>query len=635
MAIDIYASSALQSRHIPNGEFLTRAEYEKRYTHRGTLRASLPPPGVKRPRGRPRKNQPAALPSRGQEAGTAPASGNQLVVISRNQPATSSPVTQITTHLGPNPDHKTDHKTAHKTEHETEDGANAYTTTGSPQPQRAACIYRRLLDAGPIFYEVARSIGLIEDLQTAYHNPVLVNQMLSLSFHWLSTADNVARRYSLFARNHVLPFMGKMDEEFLASFYSGLSGMQSELSHLFELRLKRLPEGARINYDSTSIPTTASDAYYAQISLTREGAFESMEHFSLWVDQETHQPVLYDLYGLYGGATPDGKTIRKLCLRLKELSGKSRHLIVCDRGYEILNSLLDSLLDMQLSGKHCLMAVRDLEQRDVARAIEKNLSELSDSSRHLIRGSEVVGLTEPLTITHRGHELKLWLHLMYDHSKASQARSALYKKLEKAEARWNSADEDKRRSLMSSDRVIKTFFVRPNEETIKCKLLRNSPGIDREIHQQRIFANVSNTRIPVAEAYKIYRERDCIEKVFKSGKMSVNLDTPRSHRQDTMEGRFVIGFIVLCILAELNLRLSLPREFKDGFSKPLKPHTFSVSDVVAMTSGITLEYGVQTNAFDISGKFSDVDVLCMACGTEGVYNQIPTYLGNPIEMGMS
>ena len=211
---------------VINGEFLTRAEYEKRYTHRGTLRASLPPPGVKRPRGRPRKNQPAALPSLGQEAGTAPASGNQLVVISRNQPATSSPVTQITTHLGPNPDHKT----AHKTEHETEDGANAYTTTGSPQPQRAACIYRRLLDAGPIFYEVARSIGLIEDLQTAYHNPVLVNQMLSLSFHWLSTADNVARRYSLFARNHVLPFMGKMDEEFLASFYSGLSGMQTDHS---------------------------------------------------------------------------------------------------------------------------------------------------------------------------------------------------------------------------------------------------------------------------------------------------------------------------------------------------------------------------------------------------------------------
>ena len=49
--------------------------------------------------------------------------------------------------------------------------------------------------------------------------------------------------------------------------------------------------------------------------------------------------------------------------------------------------------------------------------------------------------------------------------------------------------------------------------------------------------------------------------------MGIKLDTVRTHRQDTMEGRFVVTFVALSIIAELKFQFGKARGFKDRRKK--------------------------------------------------------------------
>ena len=68
----------------------------------------------------------------------------------------------------------------------------------------------------------------------------------------------------------------------------------------------------------------------------------------------------------------------------------------------------------------------------------------------------------------------------------------------------------------------------------------------------------------------------------------------RAHRQDTMEGRFVVAFVALSILAELKHQLSKRRTFEDKKKKDIPEKAYSVSDVLDITAGTTINYGVRT-----------------------------------------
>ena len=71
---------------------------------------------------------------------------------------------------------------------------------------------------------------------------------------------------------------------------------------------------------------------------------------------------------------------------------------------------------------------------------------------------------------------------------------------------------------------------------------------------------VSLREMTSAEPFELYKRRDNIGKCFESGKMGFKMDTARAHRQDTMEGRFVVAFVALSILAELKSQLAKRRK---------------------------------------------------------------------------
>ena len=556
---------------IVGDEFLTAEQYHRKFTRRGNLRVILPEGQPRRPRGRPRRN--------------------------------------TVTVMLPNP----------------ANDASAATTAPKADPESAfyknadAGVLTRMLDAVPILYRTAENCGLVSDLCAAYGNDTFAAEILSVAMFWIIDKNNVSQRFPWFSRSHALPFLGQMQEYDLCNMFSALGSMETQLFKLFDLRMRRLPAESRINYDSTTIPTSARDACFAQVSFTKEGTLEALEHFSLLVDQKTHQPVMFQVVQ---GRTPDCKTVSDLCHRLREIAANPNNLMVCDRGYETLENLMT--LDDQ--GRHYLMAVRSLNQQDIASAIDTCITKVKEpTARHVIPGTEINGMTIPATLRHEGRTLHVWLHVFYDHRQAADKRAALLQRLNDFEALWNSKTEHQRYDLLS-DPLRQKYYVRPRVSEMRQPLQRNLADIDYEIDGYGVFANVSNIELSTAQAYDIYRHRDIIEKVFQMGKTGLKIDTARAHRQDTLDGRFVVAFVALTIISELTRQLGQPRELPDRRCKPLRAHTYSVSDVINRTSGIALNYGIKDDRFWLTGVYKDLPRICAACGTADVYERVPPFI---------
>lgn len=472
-------------------------------------------------------------------------------------------------------------------------------------------LVQRMLGAVPVLYQTAVNIGLVEDLETAYGQEV-TSEIMSLACHRILDRDSAACRFTQFARNYVLPFPGTLSEQNLADFYRQMGDDDAGLSRLFARRCARLPNGARVNYDSTSIPTTAADIALRDVSGKKEGTFGPMMRLSLLTDQQTGQPVLYRLFG---GAVPDCSTVTDLLHCVEELVAPEKcWCLVFDRGYETVKNLAACAA----AGKSVLMAVRNLRQGFIDRAIDA-FSDFWDPSS-CIPGTKVHGHTYKLPIPGQPRELTLWVHIFRDDAKSDTETAGLMAQLERYEKAWEQASGAQRAEMLN--RSTAACFTVDDQGALQ----RRNDYINACSRHFGFFADVSTCEMTAAEALEIYHRRDGIEKCFKSGKLDVNLDVVRAHSQETMQGRFVVAFVTLAILTELNRQLGTEKAFPDGRRKTIPRHAYSLTDVLDYTHTITADYAMNTEESWCLGQTAGTARLCEACGTPGVYDGLPRYL---------
>lgn len=471
----------------------------------------------------------------------------------------------------------------------------------------------KLLGPIPILYQTAENCNIINDLHEVYGKE-FGDEILSISFHWIVERDNAARRYKHFSTIFALPFDRQISENDLSKIYATLGNDTQSLNKLFTLRCKRLKNKSCVNYDSTSIPTKASDIYYKKVSKTKEGHYAPMIHLSILTEQKTGAPALFSLFS---GSEPDCSTIHDLINKMSILKRDDVEIIfVFDRGYETLNNLIM----FSRTNHKCLMASRILDQ-SLINIARKNCPSFT-SSATIIPGTCIHGYSETVKFDFRGITYTFLIHIYKNDNLAAKEMALFMKKLDEFEMEWEQSDEDHRKRLLSHT-LIKFY----KDTDINLSLDRLHKKIDNYTKDFGYFSSISTFETTAKEAYKIYSERDTIEKCFESGKMNVNLDTVRAHFHDTMEGRFVVAFISLIIIQELKYQLSLDREFKDKRKKKINAHTYSVTDVLDITRGITINYSNKENRCWIGGVLKEIKQLCIACGVDqDLYSRKPNYI---------
>ncbi len=482
-------------------------------------------------------------------------------------------------------------------------------TAGSPDD---FVIYQRLLGAIPILYGAAVNSGILEDLKAAYGDPVIASKILSIAMHWIMDRDSAAKRFPLFSKIYALPFQGVISEQQMARLYSYLGANHTAREQLFSRRSQRFPSRSSTSYDSLSIPVNAEDPGLKS-PLSEENTSQEIR-LSALADRDTGMPLRYRPFN---GDYPDGSAACDLIPIIHDFAPDNDSLFVFDRRYETL----DNLLSCSLKGIPCLMAVNDMDESFTGRIRDKYDAFRETSA--IIPGTSVHALSFRETLSHRGYDFPVWAHAFRDDEKSSQENDDFSGNLALFEMIWQRATKSERQELLRNP--VSEFFVF-NDTDSNARPERNEEAIRDYTRNFGFFVMVSLQEMTAEEAYSYHRRRESIGKCFASGAMTLNRAGATS-RRDNMEGRYVIAFTALSIMAWLENELKKERLLADRRKKKIAAGEYSIADITDLTQGITINYEVNSGKHWIGGKYEDPSRLAAACGLpENLYDRKPGYI---------
>ncbi len=443
-------------------------------------------------------------------------------------------------------------------------------------PQISATVFPKLSSLDtllaaelPLYYAIARAVGLLDDLTIVWGED-RAKAVLSVAFHWLHTAFNAVYLYESWSPGKLLPYKDNINAKSMTELFKFLISILGWRKKFFAARLARLPENEVLSFDATQIATQAQEVTYAHLGKGKEGWYQKQVGLILLVGHRTKMPVLFRVLP---GNISDISTVPDMLFRFDELTDKKRvFAAVLDRGYCSLDNLakfLDNNSRVIIGAKNNFSWVR--------KAMETTLSSLGTDACH-IDEQKCWGNTVPIDqVFPDGIERRIWVHVYKSAAVSHTQHETLYSDLRKFESQWKNFTKKSKAAgtALSGDPLLKyyrTVSDRPPKPGVD-DLIRNSDAIDLATRYFGCFCNVTSFECKASEALIEYSLRDSIEKSFKAGKSYINMETIRSHSDETTEGRFIVSFCCMTILNEIYRRMKLETTIKtpSGSLKTLKP----------------------------------------------------------------
>ena len=230
-----------------------------------------------------------------------------------------------------------------------------------------------------------------------------------------------------------------------------------------------------------------------------------------------------------------------------------------------------------------------------------------------------------------GQKHKVWVHVYRSDAKSHTENAAFYRVLEAFESDWaNWRQEEHKKDTVCPllHSPLLKYFKAPKREPGKCRLETDSAAIDDATRYFGFFCNVSTMKCTAAEALDIYQTRDVIEKTFKGGKTDIEIDVARAHKDNTLEGRFLVGFVAMSILCELRRLMRQPTklEQKKGPVKDIQPLSkeMTVNELKNRLSSIRMLYtgSGEKRWLEVTGKQHEI---ARRLGFPDLYETIPEW----------
>ena len=408
----------------------------------------------------------------------------------------------------------------------------------------------RRIGATAIFDTVARQIGLRQDLINVW-GPRAADLILSLAYHWLTTANNACYLFQSWAEGYLLPFDGEASAKDLSDFFTELGSRAGWEKKFFSARIARTDKDEIFSYDATNVATKACGVLDAQYGKSKKGGYRRQIGMSILFAHRTGLPVMYRLFP---GNITDVSTIADLLTRYDLLTDNQIVAAVLDRGYFSLENLARCIDKV-----HRVLIAAKMNISWVAEATEDAMPLLWDA-RSRLKKHPVWGTTIEKTLTFDDcKSRKVWIHIFRDEAKSNLEYKAFFEDIEEYEAQWKHAahSTEQERNALSKNGLLK-FFETPAAGPGECELQRNYDAINAESRYFGFFASVSTMKCDAQTAIETYSRRDAIEKCFMAGKTDVNMKTVRSYSEATVKGRFIVSFVALCIICEVRRRMRLP-----------------------------------------------------------------------------
>lgn len=338
-----------------------------------------------------------------------------------------------------------------------------------------------------------------------------------------------------------------IDDDNIKLFLDGWNSFNSQCESIY------------IDYDSTNMNTSAEGIELAEYGHAKVDEDLPQVNLSYAVNHETSVPLFYELYA---GSIIDNSQCKHMVEQARDYGYKNIGFIL-DRGYfcgENIRFFDENGFDFILMMKN--------NQAKVQKVIDDVRYELKTMSRHYIAEYGVCGMTKEDCLYERDKK-KRYFHIFYDDIRASTERKNLLDVYNVYEKELEKKIDKKLVKEMELKKYKKAFILKYDKNGYFLSFKRNNDFIQNQLDHLGFFVIMTSEEMEASRVLDIYRNRDNIEKLFRSLKSGVDFNKYRVHSEESLKSKTFITFLAMIVRNEIFQKTKeIRKENKKDYTVP-------------------------------------------------------------------
>jgi transposase len=359
--------------------------------------------------------------------------------------------------------------------------------------------------------------------------------------HFLIAENKAAMHLCEWKDENFSPDIGNMSSQRISELLESIQ--EKDRLNFYKMWQDNIAKDEAIALDITTITTESANLENAEIGRVKEGGYKLHGNVCTLAGIESRRPV-FQMY--YPGSLNDVSTLKTTLSRYCAITraiDDPRTLMVMDKGFWSRKNA--EAMETGACGRRIefLTRVPLNTKLAVELAVSERLSMDDPANVVFTSGRPIMGV----------HRQKAWsgmlpdLHtyVFHDPVKYAADKNELYAKVKSLRIMASTSLEDASRQ----DGFKKYFLV--DKGSLGSDIILNTERIKSELSTKGTFVLASNRLMHPQEAYRLYRGKDVIEKVFHQYKGNFGLDRFNVRSDEKVENKLLIAFIATVISVEI------------------------------------------------------------------------------------
>lgn len=434
-------------------------------------------------------------------------------------------------------------------------------------PTPAVRTQRLFYGATYLLDRIGEKLGITGDLRTCF--PDTYKQILSLVYYLILAEGMPLYRFRTWGLLHMHPYGEDIPSQRSSEIFQGITEEQKQ--HFFRLQGKRRLDKEFWAYDTTSISSYSEILKLVKYGKNKDDDRLPQINLALLFGQDSRLPFCYRELA---GNIPDVKTLRETIDEITSLDcGKIKYCM--DRGFcsaDNINLMYKDHVKFLMSASSSLSYAKDFI---------KEVGNEKDSYEHYNGNFGVYTFTQTVwwdyeqKRPYKGDVLKgarrMYIHLYYNPEKYADDAVKFNQKLDRLKAEILSGHR-----VADHERLYKKYFI-INETPVRgISLAYKQDAINSARERYGFFVLISNEVKDPAEALRLYRLRDVVEKAFGDLKDRLNCRRSLVSSESSLRGKLFVEFVALIYLSYVKKMM----EDKGLFSKYTMPELFDELELI-------------------------------------------------------
>lgn len=410
---------------------------------------------------------------------------------------------------------------------------------------------------GPSFVvnEISHKNELYTLLESIFSDKA--NKILDIATYMMMTENNVMQYFEDYGFDHTL--------------FNGENFTDNTISELFKnIRIKdidtfinawvrlHVKKEIYISYDATNMNNTSGNIELSEYGKAKDNVELPQINLSLAYDQTDEVPLFYEIYP---GSIIDIAECEKMVERAQRYGVKEIGFIL-DRGYFSKKNI-----QYFEENKYDYIIMARSNMKFLKNIVEEYGAVIRNGYSYYLKGYELYGMTVEKELF--GSDKAQYVHIYYDGMESEKEKVVLNEYFSKLDEKLELLRNKKIKRQEDVEYYKKFYTLKFDDNGYFMNYQRKEAVIKKQMENTGIFIIITSKKMSAIEALDTYRDRDCVEKMFRMDKSYLGNDRFRVHDMTKLEAKMFVSFVALILRNEIQKAIKpLYRKNKKEYTVP-------------------------------------------------------------------